>query len=338
MITPSPIAKFYESLCQKEPVYVRLAELKEKGWKNPKGDEYFQRQRQRADTATREAAARFYRMMQEIGDEMQRVTGALRQNNRSSDDFTILDLCMAPGGYTASALKHNPAAKAVGITLPPDQGGHQVFLDSSRSTVFYHDITMFAKEFGVDEVPVTHPGHASFSAERPFLNQRFDLVFCDGQVLRTHKRPEYRERTERDRLRISQLILALQRIRPGGTLIMLLHIIEALDTIELLYRFSQFSNIRVFKPLRKHAIRSTFYLIAKNVEPNSEAARLAVKAWKEAWWNATFGGAEGIGTSIDVDDDYAQSVIDAFGGRLTRLARPLWRIQADALNRTDFVH
>jgi 23S rRNA U2552 (ribose-2'-O)-methylase RlmE/FtsJ len=278
-------------------------------------------------------------MMQEIGNEMQEATGALSQKSRTSEDFEILDLCMAPGGYTARALQHNPTAKAVGITLPPDQGGHQVLLDSPHSCVFYHDITMFAKEFGVDEVPPTHPGRASFSTERPFINEKFDLVFCDGQVLRTHKRPEYRERTEPSRLRISQLILALQRIRPGGRLIMLLHKIEALDTVELLYRFSRFSDIQVFKPAKKHAIRSTFYLIAKNVEPNAEAARQAVEAWKEAWWNATFGGVEGVGASkIDIKDDYAQSVIDNFGDELARLARPVWRIQADALSKTAFVH
>ena len=88
---------------------------------------------------------------------------------------------MAPGGYTASALKYNPTAKAIGITLPPDKGGHEVFLNSYRSTVLYHDITMFAKEFGVEEVPCTHPEHDSFSLERPFINQRFDFVICDGQ-------------------------------------------------------------------------------------------------------------------------------------------------------------
>jgi hypothetical protein len=87
-------------------------------------------------------------MMQEIGNEMQEATGALSQKSRTSEDFEILDLCMAPGGYTASALQHNPTAKAVGITLPPDQGGHQVLLDSPHSCVFYHDITMFANDPG----------------------------------------------------------------------------------------------------------------------------------------------------------------------------------------------
>lgn len=275
--------------------------------------------------------------MQQIGDEMQARTGAFRPNNRSEDGIGILDLCMAPGGYTASALKYNPLAKAIGITLPPDKGGHKVLLDSSRSTVHYHDITMFAREFGVDEVPCTHPGRDSFSLERPFIDQRFDIVICDGQVLRTHERPEYREPTEANRLTSSQLILALQRIRPGGTFIMLLHKIESLDTMELLYRFSQFSDIEVFKPLKKHAIRSTFYLIAKNVQPSSESARMAVGAWKKAWWNATFGGEQGVGAPrLEIDNIHAQGIIDSFGNKFTMLARPVWKIQAGALSRADF--
>ncbi|KAL5330891.1 hypothetical protein ACEPPN_000416 [Leptodophora sp. 'Broadleaf-Isolate-01'] len=338
IVIPSAITVFHKRLRQTEPVYAKLMELKGKGWNNTKGDEHFKHQRQRADSATGQDAARFYQMMQEIGDEMQTKTGAFSQVNRPEDGFRILDLCMAPGGYTSSALKYNPAGKATGITLPPGQGGHEVFLNSPRSTVLYQDITMFSKEFGVDEVPVKHPAHASFSMERPFIDQKFDLVICDGQVLRTHKWPEYREATEANRLTSSQLIFALQRIRRGGTLIILLHKIEALDTMELLYTFSRFSDIEVFKPIKKHAIRSTFYLIAKNVQPDAEAGNVAVMAWKKAWWNATFGGDEGTGAGrIEFDDEYAQSIIDSFGDEFTSLAKPVWKIQADALSRSDFV-
>ncbi|KAE8444544.1 hypothetical protein EG329_014468 [Mollisiaceae sp. DMI_Dod_QoI] len=249
-ITSHPITKFHNYLLQKEPEFARLMELRTKGWQNPRGDDHFKTQRHRADTAAGKEAAMFFRVMQQIGDELQEKTKALTLTNTSSDGIRILDLCMAPGGYTASALKYNPNATAVGITLPPDQGGHQVLLKSPRSSVIYHDITMFASEFGIDQVPATHPEYNSFSKERPFLNQRFDLVFCDGQVLRTHQRPMYRDQHEASRLTLSQLILALQRIRQGGTLIMLLHKIEAWTTIELLYRFSQFASIEVFKPGR----------------------------------------------------------------------------------------
>jgi hypothetical protein len=58
-------------------------------------------------------------MMQQIGDELQETTNALNQLADCDEDVKILDLCMAPGGYTASALKYNPGATAFGITLPP---------------------------------------------------------------------------------------------------------------------------------------------------------------------------------------------------------------------------
>ncbi|KAH7333314.1 hypothetical protein BKA65DRAFT_403457, partial [Rhexocercosporidium sp. MPI-PUGE-AT-0058] len=51
----------------------------------------------------------------------------------------------------------------------------------------------------------------------------------------------------------------------GGTLIILLYKIKALDIIELLYAFSRFSEIKVFKLIKKYTIRSMFYLIAKNI-------------------------------------------------------------------------
>ena len=252
--------------------------------------------------------------MQEIGDEMQGCTRALCPPSNSAGNITILDLCMAPGGYTASALKYNPGATAFGITLPPEKGGHKVLLPSYRSNILFLDITMLAKEYGVDTPPLKNPDCASFLDERPYFGQTFELIFCDGQVLRTHERPGYRENHEARRLTVSQLILALQRIRAGGTVIVLLHKIEAWDTLELLYSFSSFSSIQVFKPVKKHAIRSSFYLIAKDVRPHSEAAKLAVNAWKLSWWHATFGGNDGTGgPNVTVSEDYIRLVLDNFG-------------------------
>ncbi|KAL2068072.1 hypothetical protein VTL71DRAFT_16170 [Oculimacula yallundae] len=334
----SPIKVFYNHLYQTEPVYAKLKDLKDRGWKSTKGDEYFKNRRQRADTVSKHAAARFYQMMKEIGDEMQLEKKAFTQDKRNGGDFQILGLCMAPGGYTYSALKYNKGSKAWGITLPTSQGGHEVILQCPASNVLQEDITMFATEFGVDEIPVNHPARDTFKAERPFIDQEFDLVICDGQVLRSHERPEYREATEATRLTTSQLILALQRIRQGGTMIMLLHRIEAMDTLELLYTFSRFSDIEVFKPVKKHAIKSTFYLIARNVQPDAEAAKEAVGTWKMAWWNATFGGDEGKGAGrVALDDGYAQSIIDSFACRFTELAKPIWSIQLEALRKSEFV-
>ena len=274
-------------------------------------------------------------MMREIGDEIQSTTRALRHNTKT---LKVLDLCMAPGGYTASALKYNSAAAAYGITLPPDEGGHELLLLHPQSQVLFLDITMLAAEFGVEAPPSTHPDYAKFLNTRPYIEHQFQLVFCDGQVLRTHRRGEYREPREALRLTVSQLIMSLQRIRPGGTLIMLLHKIEAWDTIELLHIFSSFSAIELFKPERKHAARSSFYLIARNVQPDIEPARLAVNSWKQAWQQATFGGDDGTGgPRLLVDDNHIHMVLDQFGDRFVELARPIWEIQTRALSGMKFM-
>jgi len=102
---------------------------------------------------------------------------------------------MAPGGYTSGALKYNPTVKVYGITLRATKGGHEVLLGRDKATIEYLDLTMLATEFGTGSVPETHPEHEAFLTKRPFLNLKFDPVFCDGQVLREHQchRAEYRE-------------------------------------------------------------------------------------------------------------------------------------------------
>lgn len=51
------------------------------------------------------------------------------------------------------------------------------------------------------------------------------------------------------------------------------------------------------------------------------------------WWGAGCGAGARI---LGMDEKYAQAIIDSFGDRLTTLARPVWKIQVDALSRTDF--
>lgn len=345
-------------LLQNEPIFGRLCELREKvsllseyivlivnnqrsqGWANPEGDTFFKQQRSRADNTNRGGALIFFNMMRSIGDELQAKTNAIVQSSESGEEIKILDLCMAPGGYTDCALKYNPTATACGITLPPAKGGHELLLLSSRSKVSYLDITMLVGEMGVrlDEVPPTHPDYARFLTERPYIEETFHLVFCDGQVLRCHQRAEYREPNEALRLTVSQLVLALQRIRPGGTLVILLHKLEAWDTAQLIYQFRQFSSVALFKPEKKHAIRSSFYLVARNVQPENASAKEAVEGWKRAWRNATFGGQNGTGQEkVMPDAAHVRALLSDFGKDLIQLGQPIWETQANALSKADFV-
>lgn len=148
-----------------------------------------------------------------IGDELRMEKRIIPSD--TTEQFAVLDLCMAPGGYSATVLKHCPSAQIRGISLPIENGGHRMRLNNweldPRINVKFLDITMLSTEFGPPApLPDDYLHLAACLDERPFLNFSFDLVFCDGQVLWSH---EPMSRSQREwkatRLTTSQLILAL---------------------------------------------------------------------------------------------------------------------------------
>ncbi|TVY45877.1 hypothetical protein LOCC1_G005042 [Lachnellula occidentalis] len=326
-----------EYLAKNSPTFEWLEKVRKKGWNNPEGDRYWQNRREQSDTATEKAAQEFYEMTKQIALEMQAKTSALTPGDLGVQPFQVLDLCMAPGGFTWGTLEYNPNAIAYGITLPPDMGGYKNSFPLSAGYVKFLDITMLASEFGMGTIPTSHPDHSLFLAERPFVDQRFQLIFCGGAVLRGQERSEHRREFERTRLTTSQLILAMQRIIPGGTMVVLLRKPDAWDVVHLLHQFNSFANIQLFKSDKKHAVRSTFYLVAKDVQPEYESAISALEEWKKSWSHATFGGDEGTGEKDpEMDAEAVHKVLDDFGGNLLELAIPVWRIQGGALERQDF--
>lgn len=232
--------------------------------------------------------------MRQIGHEMDEATGVISRLNGEEGHPTVLDLCMAPGGFSATVQKRCPTAEIRGVSLPISQGGHRLLLNlsDSRLKVQFTDITMHPLSMGINDIPPTHPDAENFSNSRLFPSEVFDLIICDGQVLRNHSRQSYREQVEASRLTLSQLVLALQRIKSGGTLIILLHKLDTWDSLELLYTFSKFSQIQLFKPRKKHAIRSSFYLVAKGIDPHAPYALHAIRVWQGSWSSATFRFAE----------------------------------------------
>lgn len=268
---------------------------------------------------------------------MHRQTNALSLPSLPNNEVRILDLCMAPGGFSTAALKRYKNAVIRGISLPVACGGTKMLLEMEFGSpgqiqCQFLDITKLATELGVSSISESHPEHSSFITNRPYHGESFQLVFCCGQASLHLDLPKHRKRIEALRLTASQLVLALQRIATGGTLVILLHKPDAWDTAHLLYQVSQFSKIELFKPLKRGNANNTFYLVAKDVQPDHQAARAAISGWKEAWFQATFAGPEVAGDAAAVEDDATvQGVIDEFGTKLIELARPLWKIQIDGL-------
>jgi len=280
-------------------------------------------------------------MMQDIGREIDQETGVFSSIGRSTNRPMFLDLCMAPGGFSQFLIDLHPNAEVCGISLPPSSGGHEMLLnlEGSQVKVQFLDITMLASEMQTSEkdtlkIPQDHPDVGNFRTARPYLSKTFDLVICDGQVLRTHERLEYRERVEARRLFVSQLVVSLSRIRPGGAMVVLLHKLETWRNMKLLDVFNKFSYVRLFKPRRRHALRSSFYMIATDVQPQNRYASEAVDSWKKAWIAATFGPPEQESSS----EEKVQEVLNSFGEQYLRLGDPIWYIQKIALERSGFCY
>lgn len=251
---------------------------------------------------------------------------------------TILDFCAAPGGFLATALDLNPTAQATAFSLPEKSGGHRVLLkEKVRVNMNFLDITLLAEDMGTHNIPASHEEHDKFLPRKIPETAQFNLVLCDGQVLRTHQRPEYRERWESRRLSVTQLALGLEHIKPGGTMIVLIHKVEAWDTVRLLQTFKTFSTIRLFKPSRYHAKRSSFYMVAQNVHSQTTAAQEAIRMWKKIWHAATFEQTDVLEELIQDNIQEAPKVLNEFGRELIEIGEVIWTTQARALAEAPFI-
>ncbi|OGM39587.1 hypothetical protein ABOM_011760 [Aspergillus bombycis] len=334
----SPASIVAQYLLSEVPEFQRLSELRQKGWENPAGDRFFEQQRQAADNTDRKTAKHFFRMMKDIGYDMHQLTGVFRINSPHRDEQCILDMCMAPGGFLATALRVNPGARAIGFSLPKREGGHNVLLPKNPNvSLKFLDITLLAADMGRLDIPNDHPDAGKFLPRQLRPGRAFELVICDGQVLRNHERATYRERREASRLTLTQLALGLEHVKLGGTMIVLLHKVESPHTVQLLYTFASFASVQLFKHPRFHAKRSSFYMLATNIRSDCPEAAMAIQRWKRMWGIATFGTDE---MYIQALHEYGRDVdviLRNFGPRLAMLGKHIWGIQADALARAPFL-
>ena len=247
-------------------------------------------------------------------------------------------MCAAPGGFLSVAVRVNPGCEVVGFSLPRSGGGYPIIPGALRDRVKHLDVTMLAEDMGVTAIPADHPDAGKFLSRRLEETQLFDLVICDGHVLRPHAqfRSSYRESREGARLKTAQLAIGLQHLKPGGTAVVLLHKVEAWETVSYFRRFSKFSSVRLYKPAGGHGTRSSFYMVATGVNREHPEAGLAIDAWKRVWRTATFGTDEEYKEALRAGEPSVEQLLDEFGPVLTQNGRSVWEQQAKFLAKASF--
>ncbi|TBU61527.1 hypothetical protein BD310DRAFT_813138 [Dichomitus squalens] len=322
-------------------VLADLNELKRKGWSEESLHGHFSRQRNIADRPNHQTEKFWFGMMKKGMEELDAATGILSSNHRGQLHF--LDVCCAPGGFSSYVLGRKPLARGVGISLPVSSGGHGFKLEPyfrSRYDLIEKDILEYDHALhDLSDSPARFP---------ETMAQRFDLVIVDGHALRTYLAPfpyepsaddlESAHHSYRGRLIISQLIIALEAVRPGGTIVMRLSHIESFPATPILYLLDMLSDtLVVHKPRSMHAYRATFYVVAKGVAPARVAGQQAhyLAGLRRLWAELSCGGSSGRGRQMvhgDLDFIVTTSqILDSYVDRLVELGREVWQTQLDAL-------
>ncbi|KAF4499404.1 methyltransferase family [Fusarium agapanthi] len=316
----------------------RLHELRRKGWETSRGDDHFKKQRAVADKCSTSSTQFFYTMMKTIAIDLNKATGAL--NMFKVEQPALLDMCAAPGGFIDIASTKTPGIHIRAMSLPVEQGGHEVKMLDAQVDVEFRDITTLAADMGVtkDDVPLNFPGPYDFLFEKVLGdNEKFDLVLCDGQVLRIHPRAEWREPREATRLALTQTALGLEHLKNGGTMVILMHKLDSWRSFDLIHQFSKMATVKLYKHYKHHKIRSSFYLVAKNIQAESAFAKEMVAMWKQTYKIATFGTDEEYAEMHRVTRETALVELEKFGESYIAMGKKIWKTQADGLEKAPFL-
>ncbi|KAK1147373.1 hypothetical protein N8T08_001454 [Aspergillus melleus] len=328
--------KWWKEYIFSDPVYSELQDLKMKALDNPDADKFPKARRREAASTRQKTKEGLFRIMETVGEYLAADTKVFDLHTSTPQ---ILDLCMSPGGIAASVEKVLPESTIDAIILSTPLGGYNVMNPQIFRSIMHTDTTIYDL---VDEGVVEKDIETRlFDITRPYLGDPYDLIFCGSAVTKEQPRGEYHSYCEAIRLSVSQLVFALDRLKKGGSLVLLLHQIDAWHTVCILHALSRFADIQVYKHPEIHAIKSPFYLVAKNVNLNHEHVKQTITNWRDLWRYLGFkdhaDAARMTWRYDEIDNDEGlKREVQQFGPRFLELARPVWKIQAIAMRRASF--
>ncbi|KAL1727909.1 hypothetical protein EV714DRAFT_253315 [Schizophyllum commune] len=316
----------------------QLARLKREHQKRPLYATHARNQQRNADEATPEVQATWFENMKKVMNEIDWATEGRAIPLEGPLHF--LDLGCCPGGFSSYILKKNSDACGVGVSLP---SGHDYLLEEEfrpRHELCWADLLRYpmqesrygARAKGFDDMPWG------------LRCRHFDIVVLDGHPLRSQK---VDTSNVGPRLLVTQLLIALQTARRGGTIIAKLSGVDRPDTQAILWMLDALSDrLTTCKPVSMHATRDTFYVVAEGMQKEGwvgmdvDGGRYArvlgieevIHGLEERWADVTFGGGKRIAEGRmweAVGCGEGDKV--AFRKRMDELAEPVVLVQRLAL-------
>jgi hypothetical protein len=219
------------------------------------------------------------------------------------------------------------------VSLPVEYGGHSLAVPielRNRLEVHWADLTMF------DLAPSLIHGFwdTSIFTPCPIPPRSFDFVIVDGHQPPCMVNDDPRAPWSRDRLLLSQLLVALRAVKPSGTLLAKLSLQVSVPLMErVVLALSRLSliPIRAIKPTSIYATAATFYLLLHAPDP-SRCDRL-VRILEGLWYFMTFSGPYGFGRGLfesDIDLIATYAEVLAVKKPLNALFAPIEEIQKAA--------
>ena len=229
----------------------------------------------------------------------------------------MLDIGMAPGGFTTSFLKHHRSGHVFGITPHEREGGTKIVprynSKDERVNVYFGDL-------------IAHP---------PSFQRKCDLAICNGEVFCVGASGLHTDPWRKWCFLHCQLIWAMKRLKQGGRLVVLTEDVEHWPTIELLNTLGQFATVVLLKSGRNHLMDGVFWIVANEVRSEDREAQEAIGRWTEML-NAALkvgpeGGPEGDAWIPQYNPEAISQFFDEFSVDYLKSAEPIWSAQAQVL-------
>ncbi|KAG2436108.1 hypothetical protein HYH02_011618 [Chlamydomonas schloesseri] len=244
--------------------------------------------------------------MRYIMFEIDEHNGRFLADRPADQPFQFLDVCCCPGGFSTYSLEAGKAPrKGIGLSLPPQYGGHLPAIPERTDNYFLHfqDVTTIAAQVRVGDMGVGTPGcpqpalrldaavhdppagacqlvilDGSFLGGKDWIHKETSLTDAENPAFNVYSTNAAAHKA----LLVAQLIVMANNLSAGGLLVLRLNMFPDMFTVGVLGLLRQVfhGDVACYKPRSCHVHVGSYYLVCTNFDP----LRAYNMQWVPRWY------------------------------------------------------